>query len=87
MNIAKMKQTKKILLILLIALITCISTFFIREKIREKGVKILVAYHKKAPLPKESYYIPIHAGRAVANSPSKDGALQPGDLEWLLWHC
>ena len=49
-------------------------------------VKILVAYHKKAPLYKNEVLVPIHVGRAVAKEKSKDGIISDGDLQWLMTH-
>ena len=47
------------------------------------NIKILVAYHKKAPLYKNEVLVPIHVGRAVAKEKSKDGVISNNDLKWL----
>ncbi len=46
-------------------------------------IKILVAYHKPAPLLKNDIFIPVHGGRAVAEEKSKDGIVSKKDLKWL----
>ena len=46
-------------------------------------IKILVCYHKKAPLFKNEVLVPIHAGRACAHETSKDGVLPKEEFEWL----
>lgn len=46
-------------------------------------IKILVCYHKKAPLFKNEVLVPIHAGRACALEASKDGILTQEEYEWL----
>ena len=48
------------------------------------SLKILVAYHKPSYLLKNDIFIPIHVGRAVASSASKDGYNNSSDLQWLL---
>ena len=47
------------------------------------NIKILVAYHKKAPLYSNEVLVPIHVGRAVAKDKSKDGIISDLELEWL----
>lgn len=47
-------------------------------------VKILVCYHKPAPLYKSEIFTPIHVGRAIAKERSKDGFISDRDLDWLL---
>ncbi len=49
-----------------------------------KSVKILVAYHKKAPLIKNDFIEPIHAGRSVALENSKDGKISAEEYQWML---
>ncbi|WP_086244790.1 DUF4422 domain-containing protein [Campylobacter devanensis] len=46
-------------------------------------VKILIAYHKPAPLIKSDIFVPIHVGRSVAKEASKDGVISDEDLKWL----
>lgn len=53
------------------------------KKIKPK-IKILVAYHKKAPLLKNEVLVPIHAGRDIATIPSRNGNVTDKDLEWLI---
>ena len=45
--------------------------------------KILVVYHKKAPMFKNEVLEPIHAGRSCADEASKDGMLPRDDYDWL----
>lgn len=47
-------------------------------------VKILVAYHRPTlKVFRNSIFEPIHAGRAVAEEASKDGALPKEQIEWM----
>lgn len=46
-------------------------------------IKILVCYHKKAPLFKNDVLVPIHARRACAFELSKDGYITDDDYGWL----
>ena len=46
-------------------------------------IKILVCYHKKAPLFKNEVMVPIHAGRACGLEASKDGDLPKEEYDWL----
>jgi len=47
-------------------------------------VKILVAYHKRDKLFKNSVLFPIHLGREIAFEKTKDGKLSEKDYNWLL---
>lgn len=47
-------------------------------------VKILVAYHKPAPLLKNDVLVPIHLGRTLGKEKSKDGTLSEIDYQWML---
>ena len=49
-----------------------------------KNVKILVAYHKPAPLLKSDVLVPIHLGRSLGCETSKDGILSSSDYQWML---
>lgn len=53
------------------------------EKLSERDIKILVSYHKPAVLLKNKILTPIHAGRAIARKPSKDGAIDMDSYQWL----
>ncbi len=46
-------------------------------------IKILIAYHRPAILFKSDILEPIHVGRDVALTKSKDGLINKGDLNWL----
>lgn len=48
------------------------------------NIKILVVTHKPFKLLEGEYYVPIHAGRAIATERSKDGKINKSDYEWLL---
>lgn len=48
----------------------------------EKDGKILVAYHKKFPVIKKDFIVPIYAGRACIDQ-TKDGVLTSEELTWL----
>ncbi len=50
-------------------------------------VKILVSYIKPSFLFKSDILTPIHLGRAVAKSNSKDGVISDKDLCWLYENC
>lgn len=51
---------------------------------KKTKIKILVGYHKPAYLLKDEVLTPIHLGRALAMSASKDGVLSAEDYQWLL---
>lgn len=53
------------------------------EHLSEKDIKILVSYHKPSVLLKNEILTPIHAGRAIAQKPSKDGAIDFTSYQWL----
>lgn len=46
-------------------------------------IKIALVTHRSFEIPKNKYLIPIHAGRAIAESVSKDGVINSEELEWL----
>ena len=50
----------------------------------ENKVKILVGYHKPATLLKDDVFVPIHLGRALATTASKDGKMSKEDYQWML---
>lgn len=50
---------------------------------KKPKIKILMAYHKKAPLLKNDVLVPIHVGRDVATIPSRNGNVTDKDLKWL----
>lgn len=52
--------------------------------LQQNKIKILVSYHKPAILLKNKILTPIHAGRAITNSISKDGYLNEESLQWLI---
>ena len=47
------------------------------------NVKVLVAYHKPCQLFDSDVLVPIHLGRKLAMSASKDGEVTKKDYEWL----
>ena len=51
---------------------------------KEDRIKILIVSHKPFRIPEGDCFVPIHAGRAVALTKSKDGAIDKDDLDWLL---
>ena len=57
-----------------------------KQKNHTKNLKILVCYHKKYPLPQGEVFVPIHCGRDVANTVSKDGKVSDEELVWLTKH-
>lgn len=48
------------------------------------NIKILIAAHKPFKVPEGKYFVPIHVGRKIATSLSKDGKINETDYEWLL---
>ena len=48
------------------------------------STKILVFYHKPAPLLKDNVFIPIHLGRKLACLESKDGKMNSLEYQWML---
>lgn len=51
---------------------------------KDKLIKILVCYHKKAPLYKNDILVPIHCGRDIAFENSKNGKISQEEFDWLL---
>ena len=51
---------------------------------KENKIKILIVSHKPFRIPEGECFVPIHAGRAVALTKSKDGTIDNNDLNWLL---
>ncbi len=51
---------------------------------KKPKIKILVGYHKPAYLLKNDIFEPIHLGRALTMSASKDGVLKEQDYRWML---
>ena len=47
------------------------------------GIKILIGYHKPARLMRSGIMTPIHLGRALKKSESKDGRISDEELQWL----
>lgn len=47
-------------------------------------VKILIAAHKPFKVPEGKHFVPIHVGRKIATSLSKDGKINETDYQWLL---
>ena len=45
--------------------------------------KILVTYHKKYPVLKRDFFVPIHVGRASVGI-TKDGSIDDAEKEWLF---
>ncbi len=56
---------------------------YMSDKISEKDIKILVSYHKPSVLLKNKILTPIHAGRSVAQKPTKDGFSDEKACSWL----
>jgi hypothetical protein len=86
--ISKLKHIKKIRHIALVTIIMSTIVFlifacgkFYKNSSVDKDLTFFMAYHKKDKLPSKKNYIPIHAGRAVANEPSKDGIIE--NVDWL----
>jgi hypothetical protein len=46
-------------------------------------LKIFVVYYKPAPLIKSEILEPIQGGRAIANTPSRDGKFSQEQIDWL----
>lgn len=54
-----------------------------KNVVSERDIKILVSYHKPSVLLKNKILTPIHAGRAIAHKPSKDGTIDEAAYKWL----
>lgn len=52
-------------------------------RFNDSNIKILLAYHKPNHLLSSEVFIPIHAGSAIKNTSSKDGALNDQSALWL----
>ncbi len=50
---------------------------------KDKSVKILLSYFKPSYLFKNDMLVPIHAGRDVAKTQSRDGVLSAEQLDWM----
>ncbi|MCD8377340.1 MAG: DUF4422 domain-containing protein [Candidatus Gastranaerophilales bacterium] len=48
------------------------------------NIKILIVSHKPFKCPEGRYYQPVHAGRDIAQTLSKDGKINNRDYQWLL---
>lgn len=48
------------------------------------NLKILIPYHRKAPIWQDDFIIPIHVGRSLSMEPTKDGVIKNQDLFWLF---
>jgi len=79
-----MKSSKYTLpiLVLFAAFILCaaIYTLFIYKT---EYLKIFVVYYKPAPLIKTDIFEPIQGGRAIADTPSRQGTFTKEQIEWL----
>ena len=60
-----------------------LRTFFNIRNINKKRVNLFMVYHKPSTLYKNKIITPIHAGRDVAFTGSKDGNITIDDYEWL----
>lgn len=47
-------------------------------------IKILIASHKPFKIPEGEFFQPIHVGREIAQTLSKDGKISNKDYQWLL---
>lgn len=56
----------------------------LREPKMQEKVKIALVTHKPFAIPKCASFVPLHAGRMIAQSESKDGQVDKADYEWLL---
>lgn len=51
---------------------------------KSEEIKILIASHKPFKIPEGKVFVPIHAGRDVAQESSKDGVIKSSDYQWML---
>ncbi len=51
---------------------------------RNKKTKIILVTHKPFKIPEGKCFVPVHAGRSVMKSVSKDGYINKKDMDWLL---
>lgn len=49
-------------------------------------LKIYVVYYKPAPLIKSDIFVPIQAGRKIADTPSRQGVFTKEQIDWLNTH-
>ena len=49
-----------------------------------KNIKILVVFHKKDRIYNSKIFLPIHAGRDIAEQKLKDGKLSKSEYDWLV---
>lgn len=60
---------------------------YLNADINHPIVKVLVSYIKPSFLFKSAILTPIHLGKAVEHSVSKDGVVDGSDLRWLHENC
>lgn len=79
-----MKRNKYTLgiLSLFVAFILC-ATCYILFIYKTDYLKIFVVYYKPAPLIKTEIFEPIQGGRAVADTPSRQGTFTAKEIAWL----
>lgn len=82
-----MKSSKYTLPILVIfaTFILCIA-LYILFIYKTDYLKIFVVYYKPAPLVKTDILEPIQAGRAIADTPSRQGIFSKEQINWLNTH-
>lgn len=56
---------------------------FAINSVNKKKINIFTVYHKPSMLYKSKIVTPIHAGREIAFSKSKDGSINADDYKWL----
>ena len=56
---------------------------FAINSVNKKKINIFTVYHKPSMLYKSNIVTPIHAGREIAFSKSKDGSINADDYKWL----
>ncbi|MBR6126497.1 DUF4422 domain-containing protein [bacterium] len=50
----------------------------------KKNIKILISYHKPFKLLKDSTFLPIHVGRTLCKTTTKDGKISKREKKWLF---
>ena len=79
-----MKNSRyKLPILVLSAVFVLCAAFYLLFIYKTEYLKIFVVYYKPAPLVKTEIFEPIQGGRAIADTPSRQGTFTKEQIEWL----
>jgi len=79
-----MKNSRyKLPILVLSAIFVLCAAFYILFIYKTEYLKIFVVYYKPAPLVKSEIFAPIQGGRAIADTPSRQGTFTQEQIDWL----